>query len=36
MSSPDPTTPFDWRFDRAMGGTTIADLGSHSWTWRCG
>jgi predicted dehydrogenase len=25
----DPTTPFDWRFERAMGGTTIADLGSH-------
>jgi predicted dehydrogenase len=25
----DPKTPFDWRFDRAMGGTTIADLGSH-------
>jgi predicted dehydrogenase len=25
----DPGTPFDWRFDRAMGGTTIADLGSH-------
>ena len=25
----DPTVPFDWRFDRAMGGTTIADLGSH-------
>jgi predicted dehydrogenase len=25
----DPSTPFDWRFDRAMGGTTIADLGSH-------
>ena len=25
----DPTTPHDWRFDRAMGGTTIADLGSH-------
>jgi predicted dehydrogenase len=25
----DPTTPFDWRFDRAMGGTTIADLGAH-------
>ena len=24
-----PATPFDWRFDRAMGGTTIADLGSH-------
>src|SRR3989475_3392152 len=33
----DPTTPFDWRFDRSMGGTTIADLGSHlidlaTWT----
>jgi predicted dehydrogenase len=25
----DPTVPFDWRFDRQMGGTTIADLGSH-------
>lgn len=25
----DPETPFDWRFDRSMGGTTIADLGSH-------
>jgi predicted dehydrogenase len=25
----DPGTPFDWRFDKAMGGTTIADLGSH-------
>src|SRR2546426_1329349 len=25
----DPATSFDWRFDRAMGGTTIADLGSH-------
>jgi predicted dehydrogenase len=25
----DPTTPFDWRFDPALGGTTIADLGSH-------
>jgi predicted dehydrogenase len=25
----DPTTPYDWRFDRAMGGTTIADLGCH-------
>src|SRR5215467_14031167 len=25
----DPTIPFDWRFDRKMGGTTIADLGSH-------
>ena len=25
----DPLIPFDWRFDRALGGTTIADLGSH-------
>lgn len=25
----DPATPFDWRFDASMGGTTIADLGSH-------
>jgi predicted dehydrogenase len=25
----DPDIPFDWRFDAAMGGTTIADLGSH-------
>src|SRR5262252_2275093 len=25
----DPAIPFDWRFDRQMGGTTIADLGSH-------
>ncbi len=25
----DPATPFDWRFDRDLGGTTIADLGSH-------
>ncbi len=25
----DPKIPFDWRFDKAMGGTTIADLGSH-------
>jgi predicted dehydrogenase len=25
----DPSIPFDWRFDRAMGGTTIADLGAH-------
>ncbi|HVT50872.1 MAG TPA: Gfo/Idh/MocA family oxidoreductase [Dongiaceae bacterium] len=25
----DPTIPFDWRFERKMGGTTIADLGSH-------
>jgi len=25
----DPEIPFDWRFERGMGGTTIADLGSH-------
>jgi predicted dehydrogenase len=25
----DPSIPFDWRFDRSMGGTTIADLGAH-------
>lgn len=25
----DQTTPFDWRFERTVGGTTIADLGSH-------
>jgi predicted dehydrogenase len=25
----DPAIPFDWRFDRSMGGSTIADLGSH-------
>jgi predicted dehydrogenase len=25
----DPAVPFDWRFDRSLGGTTIADLGSH-------
>jgi len=25
----DPAIPFDWRFDRSSGGTTIADLGSH-------
>jgi predicted dehydrogenase len=25
----DPAVPFDWRFDRKMGGTTICDLGSH-------
>jgi predicted dehydrogenase len=25
----DPKIPFDWRFDKTMGGTTIADLGSH-------
>ena len=29
MSSPTPPRPYDWRFDRAMGGTTIADLGCH-------
>ena len=35
----DPAIPFDWRFDRAMGGTTIADLGSHLLdlaTWMAG
>jgi predicted dehydrogenase len=25
----DPAIPFDWRFERALGATTIADLGSH-------
>jgi predicted dehydrogenase len=25
----DPKIPYDWRFDRTMGGSTIADLGSH-------
>jgi predicted dehydrogenase len=25
----DPGIPFDWRFDRTIGGTTISDLGSH-------
>jgi predicted dehydrogenase len=25
----DPDIPFDWRFDRAIGGSTIADLGAH-------
>src|SRR5690348_5393482 len=25
----DPATPYDWRFDLAMGGTTMSDLGSH-------
>ena len=25
----DPAIPFDWRFDGALGGSTIADLGSH-------
>lgn len=25
----DPAIAFDWRFDRQLGGTTIADLGSH-------
>ena len=25
----DPDVAFDWRFDAALGGTTIADLGSH-------
>jgi len=35
----DPAIPFDWRFDRAMGGTTISDLGSHlvdMATWMAG
>ena len=35
----DPSIPFDWRFDRSMGGTTIADLGSHlidMTTWMAG
>jgi predicted dehydrogenase len=25
----DPAIPFDWRFERALGGTTISDLGAH-------
>lgn len=25
----DPSIPFDWRFDRNIGGSTIADLGCH-------
>jgi predicted dehydrogenase len=25
----DPSIPFDWRFERALGATTIADLGAH-------
>lgn len=25
----DPRIPFDWRFDKSMGASTIADLGSH-------
>jgi predicted dehydrogenase len=25
----DPDIAFDWRFDRALGGTSIADLGAH-------
>ena len=25
----DPATPYDWRFDLTMGGSTIADLGCH-------
>ncbi len=35
----DPAIPFDWRFDRSMGATTIADLGSHlidMTTWMAG
>jgi predicted dehydrogenase len=25
----DPEIPFDWRFERRLGGSTIADLGAH-------
>jgi len=25
----DPAIPFDWRFERAMGASTVADLGAH-------
>lgn len=25
----DPATEFDWRFERSVGGSTVADLGSH-------
>ncbi|MBV8941520.1 MAG: Gfo/Idh/MocA family oxidoreductase, partial [Solirubrobacterales bacterium] len=25
----DPQTPFDWRFDRKQGASTVADLGAH-------
>ena len=25
----DPQIPFDWRFERRMGGSTISDLGAH-------
>ncbi len=25
----DPEIPFDWRFERSVGGSTIADLGAH-------
>ena len=35
----DSAIPFDWRFDRLAGGTTIADLGSHlvdMATWMAG
>jgi predicted dehydrogenase len=35
----DPAIPFDWRFDRTLGGSTIADLGSHlidMATWMAG
>lgn len=35
----DPSVAFDWRFDAAMGGSTIADLGSHLFdlaTWMLG
>ena len=29
MSSLDPEIPFDWRFERSQGASTIADLGAH-------
>jgi predicted dehydrogenase len=35
----DASIPFDWRFEKQMGGTTIADLGSHlidMATWMAG
>jgi predicted dehydrogenase len=25
----DPSIPYDWRFDRRVGGTSVADLGAH-------
>jgi predicted dehydrogenase len=26
----DPSTPYDWRFDKPFGGSTILDLGAHT------